>query len=49
MVDSKRSKQKEEYWRKLPVKKNEYTCGNNISRIYLENLRKLHMNQSQNN
>ena len=32
---------------KLPAKKNEYTCGNNISRIYSENLRKLRMNQSQ--
>ena len=32
---------------KLPAKKNEYTCGNNISRIYSENLWKLQMNQSQ--
>ena len=28
--------------------KNEYTCGNNISRIYLENIRKLWMSQLQN-
>ena len=26
--------------------KNEYNYGNNISRIYSETLRKLHMNQS---
>ena len=32
---------------KLPAKKNEYTCENNILRIYLENLWKLCMNQSQ--
>ena len=32
--------------RKLPANKNEYTCGNNISRIYFENLQKLCMNQS---
>ena len=32
---------------KLPAKKNEYTCGKNISRIYLENIWKLRMNQSQ--
>ena len=31
----------------LPAKKNEYTYQNNISRIYLETLRKLHTNQSQ--
>ena len=31
---------------KLPAKKNEYNYGNNISRIYSENLQKLHMNQS---
>ena len=31
---------------KLSAKKNEYTFGNNISRIYKETLRKLHMNQS---
>ena len=31
---------------KLPAKKNEYTCGNSILRIYSENLWKLHMNQS---
>ena len=31
---------------KLPAKKNEYTNGNNISRIYSENLQKLRMNQS---
>ena len=31
---------------KLPAKKNEYIRGNNISRIYSENLRKLPMNQS---
>ena len=31
---------------KLPAKKNEYTCENNISRIYSENLRKLCINQS---
>ena len=30
---------------KLPDKKNEFTCGNNISRNYLENLRKLRTNQ----
>ena len=29
---------------KLTAKKNEYTCENNISRIYFENLRKLWMN-----
>ena len=28
----------------VPAKKNEYTRGNNISRIYSENLRKLRMN-----
>ena len=32
---------------KQPAKKNEYTCGNNIFRIYLENVWKLSMNQSQ--
>ena len=32
---------------KLPAKKNEYTYGNNILRIYSENLRMLRMNQSQ--
>ena len=32
---------------KLPAQKNEYTCENNISKIYSENLRKLRMNQSQ--
>ena len=31
---------------KQPANKNEYTYGNNISKIYLETLRKLHMNQS---
>ena len=31
---------------KLPANKNEYTYGNNISRIYSETLQKLHMNQS---
>ena len=31
---------------KLPAKKNKYTYGNNILRMYSENLRKLHMNQS---
>ena len=31
---------------KLPVQKNKYTCGNNISRIYSENPRKLRMYQS---
>ena len=30
---------------KLPANKNEYNYGN-ISRIYLETLQKLHMNQS---
>ena len=47
MADSKRSEQKEVY-RKLPAKKNEYTCGNSNSRIYSENLQNLRMNQSQN-
>ena len=32
---------------KLPAKKNEYNYGNNISRIYSDTLRKIHMNQSQ--
>ena len=32
----------------LPAKKNEYTCGNNISRIYSENLQKLRMNRISN-
>ena len=31
----------------LPDKKNKYTCGKNISRVYSENLRKLRMNQLQ--
>ena len=31
---------------KLTAKKNEYNYGNNISRIYSESLRKLHMNLS---
>ena len=51
MANSKRSEQKGKLVRelnwKLPAKKNEYICGNNISRIYSENLRKLRMNQSQ--
>ena len=33
--------------RKLPAKKNKYTRGNNISKIYSENLWRLRMNQSQ--
>ena len=32
---------------KLQTNKKEYNCGNSISRIYKENHRKLHMNQSQ--
>ena len=32
---------------KLPAKKNKYTCGNNILRIFSENLWNLHMSQSQ--
>ena len=32
---------------KLPANKNKYIYGNNILRIYLETLLKLHMNQSQ--
>ena len=31
---------------KLPANKNEYTYGNNISRIYSKTLGKLNMNQS---
>ena len=31
----------------LPAKKNDYTYGNNISKIYLENLWELRMGQSQ--
>ena len=49
MADSKRSEYKEvlhELNGKLPAKENEYTCRNNIARIYLENLRKLEMNLS---
>ena len=30
---------------KLPAKRIEYTCGNNISRIYSENLTKIMSNQ----
>ena len=47
MADDKRIKQKEKRkinW-KLPTKKNEYSYGNNNSRIYSEKFRKLHMNQ----
>ena len=46
MSDGKQSQQKEALNWKLPAKENEYTCGNNISRIYSENLWKLWMNQS---
>ena len=47
MANGKRSEQKQRILWKLNWKKNEYTYGNNISRIYSENLRKLHMKQSQ--
>ena len=47
MAEGKRSKSTERG--KLIAKKNEYTYGNNVSRIYSENLRKLRMIKSQKN
>ena len=44
MVNDKWSEQKEEH--SQLANKNEYTCGNRISRIYSENPRKVHMDQS---
>ena len=49
MPNDERNEQKEEHCEsktKLSVKKNEYTGGNNILRIYSEYLWKLRMNQS---